>query len=101
MSTICCLNNPSSKLCRIDNRAAKWTFTTLSLKPIDSLVNLLATFRARHFQRQIVKKHNLGLTITKLVELAKLSLITGLIQMLEKELRFRHFRGFVREGSAS
>ena len=51
MSTICSLINSTSKLCRIDERPAKGTFPTLSLEPVDSLVNLLATFRARNFQR--------------------------------------------------
>ena len=59
MSTICSLINSTSKLCRIDERPAKGTFPTLSLEPFDSLVDLLATFRARNFQRQIVEKHSL------------------------------------------
>jgi hypothetical protein len=49
MSTICSLINSTSKLCRIDERAAKGTFPTLSLEPFDSLIDLLATFRARNF----------------------------------------------------
>ena len=65
MSTICSLINSTSKLCRIDERPAKGTFPTLSLEPIDSLLDLLATFRARNFQRQIVKKHSLIQTINK------------------------------------
>jgi hypothetical protein len=40
-------------------RPAKGTFPTLSLEPVDSLVDLLATFRARNLQRQIVEKHGL------------------------------------------
>jgi hypothetical protein len=51
MSTICSLINSTSKLCRIDERPAKGTLPALSLEPVDSLVNLLATFRARNFQR--------------------------------------------------
>jgi len=51
MSTICSLINSTSKLCRIDERPAKGTFPTLSLEPVDSLVDLLATFRACEFQR--------------------------------------------------
>jgi hypothetical protein len=65
MSTICSLVNSTSKLCRIDERPAKGTFPTLSLEPVDSLVDLLATFRACHFQRQIVEKHGLVQTINK------------------------------------
>jgi hypothetical protein len=84
MSTICSLVNSTSKLCRIDQRPAKGTFPTLSLEPFDSLVDLLATFRARNFQRQIVEKHGLVQTITKLLELAKLGLIIALIRVLEK-----------------
>jgi hypothetical protein len=84
MSTICSLVNSTSKLCRIDQRPAKGTFPTLSLERFDSLVDLLATFRARNFQRQIVEKHGLVQTITKLLELAKLGLIIALIRVLEK-----------------
>ena len=51
MSTICSLINSTSKLCRIDERPAKGTFPALSLEPVDGLVDLLATFRARNFQR--------------------------------------------------
>jgi hypothetical protein len=65
MSTICSLINSTSKLCRIDERPAKGTIATLSLEPFDSLVDLLATFRARNFQRQIVEKHGLVQTIRK------------------------------------
>ena len=63
MSTICSLINSTPKLCRIDGRPAKGTFPTLCLEPIDSLVDLLTTFRARNFQRQIVEKHSLIQTI--------------------------------------
>ena len=59
MSAICSLINSTSKLCRIDQRVAKGTFSALSLEPVDSLVDLLATFRACNFQRQIVEKHSL------------------------------------------
>jgi hypothetical protein len=59
MSAICSLINSTSKLCRVDERVTKGTFPTLSLEPFDSLVDLLATFRACHFQRQIVEKHGL------------------------------------------
>src|SRR4030095_3047948 len=59
MSTSCSLINSTSKLCRIDERPAKGTFLTLSLEPVDSLLDPLATFRARNFQRQIVEKHGL------------------------------------------
>ena len=65
MSAIRSLINSPSKLCRVDERAAKGTFPTLSLEPFDSLVDLLATFRARNFQRQIVEKHGLVQTINK------------------------------------
>jgi hypothetical protein len=65
ISTIRSLVNPPSKLSRVDERAAKGTFPTLSLEPVDSLVDLLATFRARNFQRQIVEKHSLVQTIYK------------------------------------
>jgi hypothetical protein len=51
MSTICSLINSTSKLCRIDERVAKGTFPALSLEPFDGLIDLLATFRACHFQR--------------------------------------------------
>jgi hypothetical protein len=51
MSTICSLINSTSKLCRIYERPAKGTFPTLSLEPFNGLVDLLATFRARHFKR--------------------------------------------------
>ena len=78
VSTICSLINSTPKLCRINERPAKGTFPTLSLEPVDSLVDLLATFRARNFQRQIVEKHGLVQTITKLLELAKLGLIIAL-----------------------
>ena len=63
MSTICSLINSTSKLCRIDERPTKGTFPILSLEPFDSLIDLLATFRARHFQRQIIEKHGLIQTI--------------------------------------
>ena len=59
MSAICSLINSTSKLCRVDHRVAKGAFSTLSLEPFDGLFDLLATFRARHFQRQIVEKHGL------------------------------------------
>jgi hypothetical protein len=96
MSTICSLINSTSKLCRIDERPAKGTFLTLSLEPIDSLVDLLATFRARNFQRQIVEKHGLIQTINKLLELAKLGLIIALIRVLEKMIgrAIREWRDF-------
>jgi hypothetical protein len=51
MSTICSLINSTSKLCRVDERVAKGTFPTLRLEPVDSLIDLLATFRVRNFQR--------------------------------------------------
>ena len=51
ISTIRSLVNPASKLSRVDERAAKGTFLTLSLEPFDRLLDLLATFRARNFQR--------------------------------------------------
>ena len=57
MSAIRSLINSPSKLCRVDERAAKGTFLALSLEPFDGLLDLLATFRAGHFQRQIVEKH--------------------------------------------
>ena len=39
------------KLCRVDERAAKGAFPILRLEPSDSLLDPLATFSARHFQR--------------------------------------------------
>ena len=51
MSTNCSLINSTSKLCRIDERPAKGTFPTLRLEPVDGLIDLLTTFRARQFQR--------------------------------------------------
>jgi hypothetical protein len=51
MSTNCSLINSTSKLCRVDERVAKRAFPTLRLEPVDSLVDLLATFRACEFQR--------------------------------------------------
>jgi hypothetical protein len=51
MSAICSLINSMSKLCRVDERVAKGTFPTLRLELFDGLVDLLATFRACHFQR--------------------------------------------------
>ena len=71
MSTICSLINSTPKLCRINERPAKGTFPTLSLEPVDSLVDLLATFRARNFQRQIVEKHGLVQTINKTSRVGK------------------------------
>ena len=65
MSAICSLINSTSKLCRVDERVAKGTFPALRLEPFDGLVDLLATFRARNFQRQIVEKHGLVQTINK------------------------------------
>ena len=82
MSTICSLVNSTSKLCRIDERAAKGTLPTLRLEPFDSLPDLLATFRARNLQRQIVEKHSLIQTINRTFELAKLGLIIALIRAL-------------------
>jgi hypothetical protein len=96
MSTICSLINSTSKLCRIDERRAKGTFPTVSLEPVDSLVDLLATFRARNFQRQIVEKHGFVQTINKTSELAKLGLIIALIRVLEKMIgrAIREWRDF-------
>ena len=51
MSPICSLINSPSKLRRIDERVAKGTFASVSFKPFDSLVDLLATFKAGNFQR--------------------------------------------------
>ena len=51
MSTICSLINSPSKLRRIDECVAKGTFASVSFKPFDSLVDLLATFKARNLQR--------------------------------------------------
>jgi hypothetical protein len=59
MSAIRSLINSMSKLCRVDKRAAKGTFPTVSLKPFDSFLDLLATFRTCNFERQIVEKHGL------------------------------------------
>jgi hypothetical protein len=55
MSAICSLINSASKLCCIEFHVAKRTFPTLSLEPVDSLVNLLATFRARGLVETINK----------------------------------------------
>ena len=44
MSAIRSLVESTSKLCRVDGRVTKGTFPILSLEPIDSLVDLLATF---------------------------------------------------------
>jgi hypothetical protein len=71
MSAICRLINSPSKLCRLDERAAKGTFPILSLEPFDSLLDLLATFRARNFQRQIVEKHSLIQIITETSSVGK------------------------------
>ena len=51
MSAIRSLINSPSKLCRLEERVAIWAFATLSFKPPDSLLDLLATFGARNFQR--------------------------------------------------
>ncbi len=45
MSTNCSLINSTSKLCRVDECPAKGTFPTLSLEPVDGLIDLLATFK--------------------------------------------------------
>jgi hypothetical protein len=44
MSAIRSLIDSTSKLCRVDGRVAKGTFSTLSLEPVDSLLDQLATF---------------------------------------------------------
>ena len=51
MSTNCSLINSTSKLCGVDERVAKRTFPTLRLEPVDGLIDLLTTFRARQFER--------------------------------------------------
>ena len=51
MSAICGLINSTSKLCRVYGRVAKGTFPTLSLEPVDRLLDQLATFQACNFQR--------------------------------------------------
>ena len=51
MSAICGLVDSTSKLCRVDERAAKGTFLAVSLEPFDGLLDLLATFKACNFQR--------------------------------------------------
>jgi hypothetical protein len=71
MSTNCSLINSTSKLCRVDERVAKRTFPTLRLEPVDGLVDLLATFRACDFQRQIVEKHGLVQMINKISSVGK------------------------------
>ena len=43
-------SKPPSKLCRVEERVAKGAFPTVSLEPSDSLLDLLATFRACNFQ---------------------------------------------------
>ena len=62
ISAIRSLINSPSKLRRVKGRVAKRAFATLSLEPSDSLLDLLATVRARNFQRQIVEKHSLVYT---------------------------------------
>ncbi len=49
-STIRSLIKTRSKLCRVEERVAKGAFPTVSLEPSDSLLDLLATFRACNFQ---------------------------------------------------
>jgi hypothetical protein len=51
VSAIRSLIDSTSKLCRVDERVAKGTFPALSLEPFDRLLDQLATFRARNFQR--------------------------------------------------
>ncbi len=51
MSAIRSLINSPSKLCRVDERAAKGTFLALGPEPFDGLLDLLATFIACNFQR--------------------------------------------------
>ena len=51
MGAIRSLIDSSSKLRRVDERAAKGTFLALSLEPFDGLLNLLATFKACNSQR--------------------------------------------------
>ena len=53
ISTICSLINSPSKLRRIDEHVAKGTFASVSLKPLDSLLDLFAAFKARNFQRYL------------------------------------------------
>lgn len=59
MSAIRSLINSPSKLCRVVERAAKRTFLALSLELFDGLLDLLATFKACNFQRQLIEKHSL------------------------------------------
>jgi hypothetical protein len=97
MSTICSLINSTSKLCRIDERPAKRTFPTLSLEPFDSLLDLLATFRARNFQRQIVEKHSsCSDDKQNFLSWQSSALIMALIRVLEKMIRraIREWRDF-------
>jgi hypothetical protein len=61
-SAIRSLINSPSKPCRLEGQVAKGAFAPVRLKPFDSLLDLLATFRARNFQRQIVEKHSLVYT---------------------------------------
>jgi hypothetical protein len=51
ISAIRSLINSSSKPCRLEGQVAKWAFATVSHKPFDSLLDLLATFGTRNFQR--------------------------------------------------
>lgn len=51
MSAICGLIDSTSKFYRVDGRVAKGTFPTLSLEPVDRLLDQLATFQACNFQR--------------------------------------------------
>jgi hypothetical protein len=44
MSAIRSLVDSTSKLCRVDGCVTKGTFPTLSLEPIDSFLDQLATF---------------------------------------------------------
>jgi len=51
MSAIRSLINSPSKLCCVEEHAAKRAFATVSFEPSDRLLDLLATLRARNFQR--------------------------------------------------
>jgi hypothetical protein len=56
MSAIRSLINSPSKPCRFEGQVAKGAFATVSHKPFDGLLDLLATFWTRNFQRQIVEE---------------------------------------------
>jgi hypothetical protein len=51
ISTLRSVIHSPPKPCRLEGQVAKGAFAIVSLKPSDGLLDLLATFRARNFQR--------------------------------------------------